>query len=122
MARIPFIVPLNFALTSGLTLSAQFQNSANQNFEIHSIMQESDGIFDIVDWSNNGSLNFSNATPADPMSGNVFPDVEAENSSPRMLPEPYTMVGNEIMSFTIVDTSVATNAVTIFLQGILIDP
>ena len=84
-------------------------------------MQESDGIFDIIDWSNNGSLNFSNATPANPMSGNVFPDVEAENSAPRMLSEPYTMVGNEIMSFTIVDTSTATNPVTIFLQGILID-
>lgn len=121
MSRIPFLVPLNFALSADGSASVQFQNSAGQIYEIHSVMQESTGAFDVTDWSNNGALNFSNATEANPMSGNVFPDVQAENSSPRMLPEPYKMDGNEIMSFTCKDTSSATNAVTIFLQGVLID-
>ena len=117
--RIPYVVGLRVTLSASSEGSVQFQNSANQSFEIHTIMQRSTDTFDIIDFSDNASQQYSPASNSNPVDGSIFPDSETDTDSPRELPLPLTLRGQDIIKFTLLDTSAASNVVDIMLMGIL---
>lgn len=121
-SRLPYIAPIRISLGISSEGSGQYQNSENQQFEIHQILQESDGTFDIINISNNAAKQFSPASNSNPLSGNVFPDMDNDTDSLRNLPIPLTLEGQEILKFTLLDTSGVANVVNIALVGILIEP
>lgn len=119
MAKIPFIATLSVTLSANAQGSVSYQNSANQTFEIHSIMQKSTAGFDVIDWSNNASQQYSNCSDSNPLDGDVFPDMASNTDSSKQLPIPLTLNAQEAVRFTFEDTSGSSNTVDIALIGIM---
>lgn len=114
---IPYTIGLRASLSSGVSEQIQYQNSSNRKFFIDEILQKSTGSFDITDISDNASLQYSDANGSAPMTGNAFADAAEDTDVPAKLPMALILEGQQILKFTVKDTSSATNEVNIILRG-----
>lgn len=117
--QIPFFVPLSVSLSSGAEGSFQYQNSSNRRFVIERIHQKATGDFDIIDWSNNSSDQFSPASNSNPMDGESLPSMDKDTDIPANLPIPLTLEGQEIVKWTLLNKTATTNVVRFTLSGYL---
>ena len=114
-----FVAPLRASLGSGGSATLTYQNSGNQVFHIEQIIQKSTGSFDITDFNTNQSFQYSNASPSNPLNGEIFPDMQTDTDSLEKLTIPIVLSGQAQIKFTVLDTSVASNVVDIVLVGYL---
>lgn len=119
MADRLFYAVIEFNLTSGSTETAQYTVGAGNTLTIERIQQANDGTFDILDIFDTAGNRYTNANADNPISGNAFPDVDADNNNPADLARPIVIEGNVSFGFTIKDTSAGVNVVQIFLVGYL---
>lgn len=95
--------------------------NSGQNFVIRRIQQRSTGNFDILDIEDQAGNSFTNANSTQPLGGNYYTDIDANNNNPSDLTDDIVIPASGSIKFTIVDTSTTNNDVDIILSGQLQD-
>jgi len=119
MADRTFFAVVEIVLAGNGEGVGEYEVGAGNTFTIKRIQQKSTGAFDIIDLADNFGNRYTNASVSEPIGGNLFTDIEADNNNPADLTDPIVIKNNGRFQATVKDTSGSANTVYFFLEGML---
>jgi hypothetical protein len=120
MATIPYYVALSVTLSANQTAQMSYQVPQNWKMKIISLYELSKtGNYQVTGISDNGGINYTNATQSTPIAEGAFENWVTADGTPSNLPVPLELEGASQILIQLKDTSAAPNTVTWLLKCVV---
>lgn len=118
MALKPFTITMKGTIAANGTVQLSYQTPRNQDVTILSLLHVSTGAFDITDIVDSEGLRYTNATQAVGIPNTALVDGADDFHGINPFRENMVLEGGLTIYFSLLDTSGASNDVTIVLEAI----
>lgn len=113
---IPYELFLQSVLTAGGSGTMSYQLPPSQTLELDEFVWTSTGIFNLVGLRNGNGLQFTNATPSNPIPSTMLGNAANNFNLIRDFKPNLVIKGGDTLYIDVIDTSIAANTVKILIN------